>query len=83
MSLHLLRVRGDRKPFELAIGLGLGLIQVSESRLSLFLWHEARSRRMFRHLVIKRFLLRLLVSLVLVLVDVAGDLAVVFVSASD
>ena len=83
MSLHLLRNIRDGKSFKLTVRLGLGFIEVIESCNSLFFWHETRTGRMLSQLFIMGFLLRLLIPLVFVLVDVAGNFAVVFVSASN
>ena len=81
MSLHLLRNICDRKSFKLTVRLGLGFVEVIESLYSLFFWHETRSRRMLRQLFIKGFLFSFLISLLIVLVKVAGNLTVVFISA--
>jgi len=81
VSFALLRVRNDWQSFKLLVCLFSGLFEVLQGVLSLRLRHKSRARWVSRHFLLKSFLLNLVLALVFVLVDVAGNLSIVLVWA--
>ena len=83
VSLELCCTVRDRQSFQLFLCLSFGFFKVAECLLALFFWHESRAWWMLRHLSFLSFLLGLLFTLILELIQVIRHLSIVLVFASN